>query len=64
MAGLPPDSLTVDRERLYWASKTTPFITSVDKRSGLDVVSHVVGGSVNDLLAFADYLQPMPGTRL
>jgi len=58
---LPPDSLTVDAERLYWASERTPFITSVDKRTGHDAVSHVTGGSVNNLLSFADYLQPLPG---
>jgi len=60
LIGLPPDSLTVDRDRLYWTSDITTFVNSVDKRSGLDVISHV-GGSANNLLAFADYLQPFPG---
>jgi len=65
LTGLPPDSLTVDRDRLYWTSKMTTFVSSVDKRTGFDVASHVAGaGSVNNLLAFADYLQPFPGECL
>ena len=39
----------------------TPFINSVNKRTGLDLVSEVVG-SANNLLAFGDNLQPFPGT--
>lgn len=60
LTGLPPDSVTVDRDRLYWTSDTTTFVNSVDKFTGLDVASHVAG-SANNLIAFADYLQPFPG---
>ena len=60
-AGLPPDSMAVDRERLYWTSDMTIFIYSVDKLTGLNFASDDVPGSADDLLAFGDNLQPFPG---
>jgi len=62
LAGLPPDCMTVDQDRLYWTNGLTSFISSVDKRTGLDLVSDVAG-SVSSLLAFGDNLQPFPGKQ-
>ena len=62
LAGLPPNSMTVDQDRLYWTSDMTSFINSVDKRTGLDLVSDAAG-SASNLLAFGDNLQPFPGKQ-
>jgi len=60
--GLPPDSMTVDQDRLYWTNDMTSFINSVDKRTGLDLVSDVAG-SASNILAFGQHLQPFPGKQ-
>jgi len=62
LPGLPPDSLTVDGDRLYWMSDTMTFINSVNKHTGLDLVSDAAGAA-NILLAFGDNLQPFPGKQ-
>jgi hypothetical protein len=33
--GLPPNSLTVDQDRIYWSSDVLRVMNSVNKRSGL-----------------------------
>jgi len=38
----------------------TTFINSVDKHTGLDLVSDAAGAA-NSLLAFGNNLQPLPG---
>ena len=62
LVGLPPDSLTVDRDRVYWTNESTAFINSVNKRTGLDH-AYYDARSANNLLAFGDNLQPFPGKR-
>jgi len=63
LAGLPPSSMTVDQDRVYWTNDMTSFVNSVDKLTGLDLVSDAAG-SANSLLAFGDNLQPFPGKQL
>jgi len=62
MVGLPPDSVTVDRDRVYWTNERTAFINSVNKHTGLDH-AYDVARSANNLLAFGDNLQPFPGKQ-
>jgi len=56
--------MTVNQDRLYWTNDITAVINSVDKRTGLDLVSDVAGSANNVLLAFGDNLQPFPGKQL
>jgi hypothetical protein len=60
-AGLPPDSLTVDQDRLYWTNDAQQVMMSVDKRTGLDLVTDETSSPVKNILAFGDNLQPLPG---
>ena len=57
---VPPDSLTVDRTRLYWSSMSDGAVYSVDKHTGHQLVTEVEG-VVGELLAFGYNLQPPPG---
>jgi hypothetical protein len=60
-AGLPPDSLTVDQDRIYWTNDAQQVMMSVDKRTGLDLITDRTQSPVKNILAFGDNLQPLPG---
>jgi len=62
-SGLPPDSLTIDQDRIYWSSDSQRVMNSVDKYSGLDFIAE--GGSAGgNVIAIGENLQPMPGLVL
>ncbi len=57
--------MTVDKDRLYWASQDQPVINSVSKSgdtgtSGDDVVTEAEV-DVPFITAYGENLQPMPG---
>ena len=62
LPGLPPDSLTVDQDRLYWSNDAQQVMLSIDKRTGLDLVTDRSTSQHKNILAFGDNLQPLPGT--
>ena len=58
--GLPPDSLVVDHQRLYWLNKTDHVVKSVDKFTGQNLVLET-SGNITTLVAYSYLLQPEPG---
>uniref|UniRef100_A0ABM0LYR5 Proto-oncogene tyrosine-protein kinase ROS-like n=1 Tax=Saccoglossus kowalevskii TaxID=10224 RepID=A0ABM0LYR5_SACKO len=58
-SGLPPDSLTVDHQSVYWTNDIQGLLNSVDKDSGDNFQSHDATG-ISVVLAYGSNLQPMP----
>ena len=57
---MPPDSLTVDLDRLYWTNKEKASVNSVLKDSGSDFITEHVKDAPS-IIAYGKHLQPMPG---
>ena len=60
-AGLPPDSLAVDHQRLYWTKRGEGVLISVDKATGGSLVRETLA-DIEEILAYGAHLQPLPGT--
>ncbi|KAK2186839.1 hypothetical protein NP493_187g02000 [Ridgeia piscesae] len=56
---LPPDSLVVDHQRVYWLNKTDHVVKSVDKFTGQNLVLET-SGNISTLVAYSYMLQPEP----
>ena len=59
-AGLPPDSLAVDHQRLYWTKRGEGVLISVDKATGGSLVRETLA-DIEEILAYGAHLQPLPG---
>ncbi len=64
--GLPPDSLAVDYQRLYWSSNEHGAVFSCNKSNCVDIkkqiLQNVKGKGLQQILAYGSHLQPLPGT--
>ena len=65
--GLPPDSVAVDHQRVYWSREKDSILHSVLKKTGEGYFSRQVvpssakGGHMIQVLAYGMHLQLMPG---
>ena len=60
LSALPPDSLSVDHQRLYWTNRNEGVLISIDKHDGSNLVRETLP-SVDRIQAYGQHLQPLPG---
>jgi hypothetical protein len=60
--GLPPDSMTVDQERLYWSNENQKVLLSIEKNAtGAEPRVEATQTDISQVMTYGNHVQPMPG---